>query len=704
MKKYYLTVIALLLPLLASAYDAKIGGIYYNFNKSKRTAAVTSDQAQSYSGDVVIPSSVDYKGVTYTVTEIAPEAFFYCSVTSVSLPEGLTSIGSAAFYYCEKLTSIIIPKNVETIGDEAFKQCTGLTSLVIPNKVTSIGRKAFSLCQNIRSVTLGSSVKTIGDEAFYGLWKLTSIAYLGSTPPTLGGSYVFGGIKKDDCTVWVPNGCMSAYSAAGVLSGFSDFQLIPDNCVHIDDFTYFVPFYSSIKELGVQSGPPLSNVVIPSEVVYDGEIYSVTSIGYEAFKNTGLKSITIPESVTSIDLYAFSGCTGLTSITIPEGVTYIGICAFEGCTGLTSITIPESVTSISDLAFEGCTGLTSITIPESVTRIGLSAFGGCTALASISIPNDKINMGVAVFNGTVWYDNQPDGLVYIGDLLYEYKGEMPANTGLVIKDGTTSIAGGAFLGQGGLVRISIPGSVANIGPQAFCECNNLYDVHIDEGVEYIDYSAFQNCTSLCKITIPGSVVGIGSGAFAGCTGLWSVNISEGVQYIGNEAFQDCTSLWSVSIPNSVTEIYSSAFRNNTNIPNLSYVVIGNSVSYIVDEAFSGCYLQCVVSLNSTPPMCTDANVFANVDWNFCRLFVPKGSVEAYMDDPVWGLFPFILEYVEGDLTFDGVVDKNDLNELVFYIMYDGDNVIGIPPRTLYDINGDGKVDAADVVKLISLMK
>ena len=660
MKKYYLTVIALLLPLLASAYDAKIGGIYYNFNASKRTAAVTSDQAQSYSGDVVIPSSVDYKGVTYTVTEIAPEAFFYClQLKSVSLPEGLTSIGNAAFYYCEKLTSIIIPKNVETIGDEAFKQCTGLTSLVIPNKVTSIGRKAFSLCQNIRSVTLGSSVKTIGDEAFYGLWKLTSIAYLGSTPPTLGGSYVFGGIKKDDCTVWVPDGCMSAYSAAGVLSGFSAFQMIPDGCVFIDGFTYFVPFYSSIiKELRVQSGPPLSNVVIPSEVVYDGEIYSVTSIGYEAFKNTGLKSITIPESVTSI----------------------------------------------SDLAFEGCTGLTSITIPESVTRIGFSAFGGCTALASISIPNDKINMGVAVFNGTVWYDNQPDGLVYIGDLLYEYKGEMPANTECDIRYGTTSIAGGAFLGQGGLARISIPGSVADIGPQAFYECNNLYDVLIDEGVEYIDYSAFQNCTSLCKITIPGSVVGIGSGAFAGCTELWSVNISEGVQYIGNEAFEDCTNLWSVSIPNSVTEIYSSAFRNNTNLPNMSDVVIGNSVSYIEDEAFSGCYLQCVVSLNSTPPMCTDANVFANVDWNFCRLFVPKGSVDAYSNDPAWGLFPIILEYVEGDVTFDGKVDKNDLDWLLSYIMGDGDNIIGIPPKTLFDINSDGKVNAADVVKLISLMK
>lgn len=703
MKKYYLTVIALLLPLLASAYDAKIGDIYYNLNMSERTAAVTSDQAQSYSGDVVIPSSVKYNGVPYKVTEIAPEAFFYCiQLTSVSLPEGLTSIGSAAFYYCEKLTSIIIPKNVETIGDEAFKQCTGLTSLVIPNMVTSIGNRAFSLCTKIHSITFGSSVNTIGDEAFYACNSLTSIAYLGSTPPTLGGSSVFGGIKKDDCTVWVPDGCMSAYSAAGVLSGFSDFQLIPDNCVHIDDFTYFVPFYSSIKELGVQSGPPLSNVVIPSEVVYDGEIYSVTSIGYEAFKNTGLKSITIPESVTSIDLYAFSGCTGLTSITIPEGVTYIGICAFEGCTGLTSITIPERVAGIGDFAFSGCTGLTSITIPESVTRIGFSAFGGCTALASISIPNGKINMGVAVFNGTVWYDNQPDGLVYIGDLLYEYKGEMPANTGLVIKDGTTSIAGGAFLFQSGLDRISIPGSVADIGPQAFYECNNLYDVLIDEGVEYIDYSAFQNCTSLCKITIPGSVVGIGPRAFAGCTGLWSVNISEGVQYIGNEAFEDCTSLWSVSIPNSVTEIYSSAFRNNTSLYN---VVIGNSVSYIEDEAFAGCSnLQNIVSLNSTPPMCTDANVFANVDRDFCLLFVPKGSVEAYMDDPVWGMFPFILEYVEGDLTFDRVVDKNDLNELVFYIMYDGDNINGIPPRTLYDINGDGKVDAADVVKLISLMK
>ena len=630
MKKYYLTVIALLLPLLASAYDAKIGGIYYNFNMSKRTAAVTSDQAQSYSGDVVIPSSVKYNGVPYKVTEIAPEAFFYCiQLTSVSLPEGLTSIGSAAFYYCEKLTSIIIPKNVETIGDEAFKQCTGLTSLVIPNKVTSIGRKAFSLCQNIRSVTLGSSVKTIGDEAFYGLWKLTSIAYLGSTPPTLGGSYVFGEIKKDDCTVWVPDGCMSAYTESGVLSGFSSIQMIPDGCVFIDGFNYYV---HGTKKASVQSGPTMGDVVIPSKVVYDGEIYSVTKISNKAFLNTDLKSITIPESVT-----------------------HISDDAFEGCTGLTSITIPESVTNIGYDAFRGCTSLASITIPKSVSFIGSNAFNGCTSLASISIPNGKIHMDTYVFFGTAWYDKQPDGLVYIGDLLYGYKGEMPANTSYDLRYGTRAIAGGAFAGYNGLTSIIIPGSVAYIGPQAFYFCTNLYDVLIHEGVEYIDFYAFERCPML-----------------------------------------------SLSIPNSVREILSGAFYKSR----LSSVVIGNSVSYIGNDAFSRCTdLQNIVSLNSTPPSCSNADVFANVDFENCTLWVPKGSAETYMDDAVWGLFQRIRVYVKGDVTFDGKVDKNDLNDLVSYIMYDGDeSIIGPHPRALVDINSDGNVNAADVVKLISLMK
>ena len=136
----------------------------------------------------------------------------------------------------------------------------------------------------------------------------------------------------------------------------------------------------------------LTSLTIPS---------SVTSIGEYAFDGcSGLTSLTIPSSVTSIGESAFYGCSGLTSLTIPSNVTSIGYCAFLGCSGLTSLTIPSSVTSIGYCAFGGCSGLTSFTIPSSVTSIGWGAFGGCSGLTSIYVYTEKLpNMGRDVFDG-----------------------------------------------------------------------------------------------------------------------------------------------------------------------------------------------------------------------------------------------------------------------------------------------------------------
>ena len=137
-------------------------------------------------------------------------------------------------------------------------------------------------------------------------------------------------------------------------------------------------------------------------IKYIGGVYtSNDKLDYAAFDGcSGLTSLTIPSSVTSIGEYAFNGCSGLTSLTIPSSVTSIGESAFYGCSGLTSLTIPSSVTSIGELAFLGCSGLTSFTIPSSVTSIGWGAFCGCSGLTSIYVYTEKLpNMGSDVFDG-----------------------------------------------------------------------------------------------------------------------------------------------------------------------------------------------------------------------------------------------------------------------------------------------------------------
>ena len=241
-------------------------------------------------------------------------------------------------------------------------------------------------------------------------------------------------------------------------------------------------------------------VVIPATVTCGDNTYSVTSIGG----------------------YAFADCSSLTSVTIPNSVTSIGGDAFYGCSGLTSVTIPNSVTSIGEAAFYKCSGLTSVNIGNSVTSIGHSAFSDCIGLTSVIIPNSVTSIGAWAFYGTAWLANQSDGIIYINQSLYTYKGEMPANTSIVVRDGTTQICGGAFFDCSGLTSVTIPNSVTSIGNYAFSGCSGLTSIPIPNSVTSIGYGAFFHCSGLTSVTIPNSVTSIGKSAFGECTQLTNI--------------------------------------------------------------------------------------------------------------------------------------------------------------------------------------
>ena len=249
------------------------------------------------------------------------------------------------------------------------------------------------------------------------------------------------------------------------------------------DMSTYYPWYSQrakVKKIVIKSGVTnigdyafqdcsnLTSIIIPN---------TVTSIGDHAFYGCSkLTSITIPNSVISIGGYAFYECSSLTSISIPNSVSNIGIFTFRSCSSLTSVSIPNSVTSIEGDAFWGCSNLTSVTIPNSVTSIGGGAFQDCSHLSSISIPNSVTNVGEGAFNNTQWYDNQPDGLVYAGLVLYKYKGSMPENANIIIKEGIKSITVSAFSGYNNLTSITIPKSVTRIGEEAFYDCSGLTSI------------------------------------------------------------------------------------------------------------------------------------------------------------------------------------------------------------------------------------
>ena len=286
---------------------------------------------------------------------------------------------------------------------------------------------------------------------------------------------------------------------------------------------------------------------------------TVVEMSYYMFESSKITSVTIPGSIKEIPICAFLNCTGLKSVTIKEGVQIIEQGAFASCIALSSITIPESVVSIGDYAFTGC-AFTSLnipknvaniregafccpylasitvdkanvnflseggvlfnknktrliryapgkqehtyTIPSSVNRIDQYAFEYCYNLSFITVPESVTSIGMAAFNGTSWENTLPkDGCVYINKVLYVYKGEMPANTMVRVKEGTLSISGGVFMGLNGLTSIDIPNSVKSIENENFHGCKNLTSVSIGNGITSLGWGVFTNCDKLKDIYI-----------------------------------------------------------------------------------------------------------------------------------------------------------------------------------------------------------
>ena len=398
MKRTFLTLMALALSAALSyvwAYDIAVenaGGvkIYYNFISEGQELEVTYG---SYSGEIVIPEEVTYQGTTRRVTRIGEQAFMYLTLTSVTIPGSVTSIGEYAFGYCYGLTSITIPGSVTSISNSSI-HCRDLASIIvekdnpvydsrdncnaiietasntlitgcknstIPNGVTSIGFHSFSYCSGLASITIPESVTSIGEWAFRGCSSLTSVT--------------------------IPNGVTSIGNDAFFDCGNLASVAIPSSVTSIGSEVFGA--CESLTSITVEQGNP----------VYDSRDNCNAII--KTASNTlfaGCKNTTIPNSVTSLGRGAFYYCLGLTSITIPESVTNISFDAFAACKDLTSITVEKDnpiydsrdncnaiIESASNTLIAGCK---NSTIPNSVTTIGYGSFYYCLGLTSITIPGN----------------------------------------------------------------------------------------------------------------------------------------------------------------------------------------------------------------------------------------------------------------------------------------------------------------------------
>ncbi len=685
--------------------DFELDGIAYRVTNSTTVEVIPLLDGSHYSGNVVIPETVEYNGKTFVVT----------------------SIGMNAFYNCWDLQSVSLPSTVETIQSWAFAS-NSLKSLVLP-----------------------ASVKSIGEGAF--VWgELSIIQCLGAEPAVCQGDWIF----NDGVKIYVPEGSYEAYMSAEVWKDRNIIEGEPIPDFELDGIAYRVTNSTTVEVIPLLDGSHYSgDVVVPETVEYNGKTFVVTSIGYEAFWYCWtLQSVSLPSTVETIQSYAFYG-TSLKSLVLPASVKSIGVGAFvSGSLSVVQCLGTEPAICKSDEIFNDDV---TIYVPDGSYEAYMSAevWKDKNIIEGEPIPDFELD-GIAyrVTNSTtVEVIPLLDGSHYSGNVVIPETVDSNGKTFVVVSIGARAFAdcrdlqsvslpstveriyAEAFMGTS-LKSLVLPASVKSINDEAFvwgnlsviqclgaepavCQSDWIFNDGVKIYVPDGSYEAYMSAEVWKdRIIIEGEPIpdfeydGIAYSAISGTTVeviclldgesryAGDVIIPETVEYngktfvvtsIGDEAFYYCRDLQSVSLPSTVETIQSDAFYGTS----LKSLVLPASVKSIANGAFFDGSLSVIQCLGAEPAVCQDDWIF-NDDVTIC---VPEGSYDAYMSAEVWKDRYIIESEPILDFELDGIAYRviNDTTVEVIPLLdgeslYSGDVVI---PET---VEYNGKIFVIAVIK------
>ena len=409
-----------------------------------------------------------------SLTRIGKEAFGRCrNIKRIHFSEGLQEIGSSAFGSCP-ISKLDLPKTLTKIGGYAFSGFDQLVELNLPDSIISIGPRAFCDCSSLRSVKLPAHLKVISESTFSQCKALEQVQMPEDLERIEGYAFL-------DCpnlkSITLPDSVN--YIAPNAFEG----EEFDEGGLHYSIANYI----TNVNDCEVSAESWDGELDIPSSISHGGRSFVVNSLNFVGCKN--LTSVRIPNTISEIPECAFSGCKSLRSVEIPSSVTTIGAEAFYDCEALKSIELPDGVTEITEnlfkgcwrlrkvrfgsnvttireSAFEGCEFLQHLPLPDSVRRIERSAFESCKNLVDLGQPSSLEHIGLYALAGTAMLLMQ-EGPIYVGSALCGYCGNMPDHACLEIREGTTTVAEGAFRGYGHLESVIIPESLKNIGYDAF---------------------------------------------------------------------------------------------------------------------------------------------------------------------------------------------------------------------------------------------